>query len=406
VKLAVPGEPHLTYCTNIHPGESWAEVRANLERHVARVKAAVAPTRPFGVGLRLSAAAAATLSRPAELEAFRAFLHDQGFYVFTINGFPYGPFHGTRVKEEVYLPDWLDDERLAYSDRLAELLAALLPADPGLEGTVSTVPGAFKGRVRGAPDEERMADLMIRHAAGLHRLRERTGRTVSLALEPEPCCHMETLDETVRFFERHLFAAPAVAAFGRLAGLGRGESEAALRRHLGVCFDACHMAVEFEDAAAALAGLARAGIRIGKVQVSAGLRVRMDPGDRVLVEALRPFAEGVYLHQVVERLDGRLTRYLDLPEALEAALRDGGGAREWRIHFHVPLFREELGPFASTQDYLRGVLRLLRREAYSPHLEVETYTWDVLPEAYRKEDIAVAVARELHWVLEQLGVRL
>jgi hypothetical protein len=251
-----------------------------------------------------------------------------------------------------------------------------------------------------------MADLMIRHAAGLHRLRERTGRTVSLALEPEPCCHMETLDETVRFFEHHLFAAPAVATFGRLAGLERGESEAALRRHLGVCFDACHMAVEFEDAAAALAGLARAGIRIGKVQVSAGLRVRMDPGDRALVNALRPFAEGVYLHQVVERRDGRLTRYLDLPEALEAALRDGGGAREWRIHFHVPLFREELGPFASTQDYLRGVLRLLRREAYSPHLEVETYTWDVLPEAYRKEDIAVAVARELHWVLDQLGVRL
>ena len=406
MKLAVPGEPHLTYCTNIHPGESWAEVRANLERHVARVKAVVAPTRPFGVGLRLSAAAAATLARPAELEAFRAFLDDHGFYVFTINGFPYGPFHGTRVKEEVYLPDWLDEERLAYSDRLAELLATLLPADPGLEGTVSTVPGAFKGRVRDAADEERMADLMIRHAAGLHRLRERTGRTVSLALEPEPCCHMETLDETVRFFERHLFAAPAVAAFGRLAGLGRGESEAALRRHLGVCFDACHMAVEFEDAAAALAGLARAGIRIGKVQVSAGLRVRMDPGDRALVDALRPFAEGVYLHQVVERRNGRLTRYLDLPEALEAALRDGGGAREWRIHFHVPLFREELGPFASTQDYLRGVLGLLRREAYSPHLEVETYTWDVLPEAYRKEDIAVAVARELHWVLDQLGVRL
>jgi len=156
VKLAVPGEPHLTYCTNIHPGESWAEVRANLERHVTRAKAAVAPSRPFGVGLRLSAAAAATLVRPAELEAFRAFLHDHGFYVFTINGFPYGPFHGTRVKEEVYLPDWLDDERLAYSDRLAELLAALLPADAGLEGTVSTVPGAFKGRVRGEADEERL----------------------------------------------------------------------------------------------------------------------------------------------------------------------------------------------------------------------------------------------------------
>ena len=194
MKLAVPGEPHLTYCTNIHPGETWAEVRANLERHVSRVKAAVAPTRPFGVGLRLSAVAAAALAQPAELDAFRTFLRDSGLYVFTINGFPYGPFHGTRVKEEVYLPDWLDDARLSYSDRLAELLAALLPDEPGLEGTVSTVPGAFKGRVRGAADESRMAELMVRHAAGLHRLRERTGKMVSLALEPEPCCHMETVD--------------------------------------------------------------------------------------------------------------------------------------------------------------------------------------------------------------------
>jgi sugar phosphate isomerase/epimerase len=403
VKLAVPGGPHLTYCTNIHPGETWSEVRANLERHVRRVKASVAPDRPFGVGLRLSAVATATLAQPAEMDAFRGFLRDSGLYVFTINGFPYGPFHGTRVKEDVYLPDWLDEERLRYSDRLAELLAALLPDEPGIEGTVSTVPGAYKARVRDEADAGRMAERMVRHAAGLHRLRERTGKTVSLALEPEPCCHMETVDETVRFFETHLFAPPAVHAFSRLTGLGRGESEAALRRFLGVCFDACHMAVEFEDATAGLAALRGAGIRVGKVQVSAGLRVRMDPGDRVLVDALRPFAEGVYLHQVVERQGDRLVRYLDLPAALEAVAHDGAGAREWRIHFHVPLFREELGPFASTQDYLRGVLGLLRREAYTPHLEVETYTWDVLPEAYRREDIAVAVARELRWVLGELA---
>jgi sugar phosphate isomerase/epimerase len=403
VKLAVPGGPHLTYCTNIHPGETWAEVRANLERHVRAVKASVAPSQPFGVGLRLSAVAASTLAQPAELEAFSEFLRASGLYVFTINGFPYGPFHGTRVKEEVYLPDWLDEERLRYTDGLADLLAALLPDESGLEGTVSTVPGAYKARVRGGADAARMAELMVRHAAGLHRLRERTGKTVSLALEPEPCCHMETVDETVRFFETHLFASSAVSAFSRLTGLGRGESEAALRRYLGVCFDACHMAVEFEDAAAGLAALRRAGIRVGKVQVSAGLRLRMDPGDRALVDALRPFAEGVYLHQVVERRDGRLVRYLDLPEALEAAARDGGGPREWRIHFHVPLFREELGRFASTQDYLRDVLQLLRREAHAPHLEVETYTWDVLPQEYRREDIAVAVARELRWVLGELA---
>lgn len=405
MKLAIPGGPHLTYCTNIHAGETWAEVRANLERHVVRVKASVAPDRPFGVGLRLSAVAAATLAEPGELELFQAFLRDRGLYVFTINGFPYGPFHGTRVKEEVYLPDWLDEARLDYSDCLAVLLASLLPDEPGLEGTVSTVPGAYKARVRDAADARRMAQLMVQHAAGLHRLRERTGKVISLALEPEPCCHIETVAETVTFFEDHLFASPAVAAFRRLTGLGKGESEAALRRHLGVCFDACHMAVEFEDAAAGITALRRAGIRVGKVQVSAGLRVRMDPGDRTVADALRPFAEGVYLHQVVERRDGRLTRYLDLPEALDAAARDGGGLREWRIHFHVPLFREELGPFASTQDYLAGVLGLLRHEAHTPHLEVETYTWDVLPEAFRREDIAVAVARELRWVLDQLGVR-
>ena len=139
--------------------------------------------------------------------------------------------------------------------------------------------------------------------------------------------------------------------------------------------------------------------------MSAGLRVALDPGDRALLEALRPFAEGVYLHQVVERRGGRLTRYLDLPEALEALARDGGEPREWRIHFHVPLFRAELGRFASTQDYLRDVLGILRREAHTPHLEVETYTWDVLPEAYRREDIASAVARELRWVLAELGVK-
>ncbi len=177
MKLAVPGGPHLTYCTNIHPGETWAEVRANLERHVRAVKASVAPAQPFGVGLRLSAAAAATLAQPGELDAFREFLRDSGLYVFTINGFPYGPFHGTRVKEDVYLPDWLDEARLEYTDRLAELLAALLPDEPGLEGTVSTVPGAYKARVRGAADAARMAELMVRHAAGLHRLRERTGKT-------------------------------------------------------------------------------------------------------------------------------------------------------------------------------------------------------------------------------------
>lgn len=402
MRLESPGRPHLTYCTNVHPGESWPEVRANLERFLPAVKAQVAPERPFGVGLRLSAAAAEALARPGELEAARELLEAHGLYVFTVNGFPYGPFHGRPVKEAVYLPDWTDEARLRYTDRLAGLLASLLPDEPGLEGTVSTVPGAFRPRVTADADIAAMADNLIRHLATLHRIAETTGRQVVLALEPEPCCYLETVADTVSFFERRLFAAAAVRRLGRLTGLVRGEGEAFLRRHLGVCFDACHMAVEFEDAGAALGAFDRAGIRIAKVQLSAGLQATLRPGDGAALAALESFADPVYLHQVVERRGGALVRYLDLPQALESLRHAPAAEREWRIHFHVPLFQEHLGPFLSTQAYLRELLALLRREPRCPHLEVETYTWGVLPEAHRPADIVLGVADELRWVLDRM----
>jgi len=184
VILRSAGGPHLTYCTNIHPGESWPEVRRNVERFVLAVKARIAPAGRFGVGLRLSGAAARTLAEPRELEAFRAFLDANGLYVFTINGFPYGPFHGTAVKERVYLPDWMDGERVGYSDTLAHVLAALLP--PGVEGTISTVPGAFRPRVRSAADVARLVENLVAHAATLQRIHARTARSIALALQPEP----------------------------------------------------------------------------------------------------------------------------------------------------------------------------------------------------------------------------
>jgi sugar phosphate isomerase/epimerase len=402
MRLGSSGQPHLTYCTNIHPGETWPAVRDNLARYVLAVKREVAPGRPFGLGLRLSAQAAEALAAPGELAAFREFLAAHGLYVFTINGFPYGVFHGTRVKEDVYLPDWMDEARLTYTDRLAELLAALLPDDPGLEGSVSTVPGAFKRRVQDEAGPPRMAELLLRHVATLVRIRERTGKTISLALEPEPYCHLETVGETVDFFERHLFTRGALARLSALTGLGVAEAETGLRRHLGVCFDACHMAVEFEEPAAALDRFRGAGIRIGKIQISAGLKVPFSGRDDEVLQALQPFAEGVYLHQVVERQNGALRRFLDLPEALAASRASAPALREWRVHFHVPLFREQLGLFLNTQEYLRELLALLRHDCPSSHLEVETYTWDVLPEEYRREDIVSAVSRELRWVVAEL----
>jgi sugar phosphate isomerase/epimerase len=399
VKVRAAGAPHLTYCTNIHPGESWSEVKDVVESHVTAVKDAVAGDAPFGVGLRLSARAAADLAAPDELSAFQGTLRDRGLYVFTINGFPYGAFHGTRVKESVYLPDWLDDARLSYTAMLGDVLAKLLPADVEF-GTVSSVPGAFRDRVESTADAESMGDRILRAAAVFDDIRASTGKTIALALEPEPFCHFETVAETITFFKEYLFSSRAIGRYASLTGMSAAEAEESVRRHVGVCFDACHMAVEFEEPFEAVARLTGAGIAIGKIQISAGLEVGFTSPDEL--EALRSFADDVYLHQVVERRGApSLRRYLDLPEALERVDPEPS-QRTWRIHFHVPVFRERLGPFAGTQPYLRDVLGLLRTSAVSPHLEVETYTWDVLPKEYRKEHVVSAVIRELEWVRGEL----
>jgi sugar phosphate isomerase/epimerase len=399
MRLEAPAHGHLTYCTNIHPGETWPEVRRALGQHLPAVKRQVAPDRPFGVGLRLSAIAAEALRKRAALDELKGLLGASDGYVFTINGFPYGPFHGRRVKEAVYQPDWRHEERVAYSDLLADLLVELLPANPALEGSISTVPGTFKPLAEDPGATPEMARNLIRHVAHLVQLERDTGRTVALALEPEPYCFLETIAETVSFFEQHLFANSAVAQLVEQTGAARGDAEAALRRHLGVCYDVCHAAVEFEDPAESVRALRAAGIAIPKLQLSAALRIpEVGPAT---ADQLQPFDEPVYLHQVVERREGRLTRHLDLPQAL-ATVHEAHGA-EWRVHFHVPVFLAELKDFSTTQPFLREILALHRGEPISAHLEVETYTWDVLPERYRRVDVTSAIARELAWAIEQLG---
>ncbi len=394
------GDAHLTYCTNIHPGESWAAIRANLGRHLPEVKRRVSPDAPLGVGLRLSAEAARALQEAGTLAEFEAFLGAQDLYVFTVNGFPYGPFHGTRVKEDVYLPDWREEARLEYTNLLAGLLARWVPAQDPHYGSVSTVPGAFRPAVSGESDVERIVQGLLRHAAHLVQLERDTGRRIVLALEPEPRCLLETIGETVSFFVDHLHSPAAATGLAGLTGLDRAGAERALRRHLGVCLDLCHAAVEFEDPAACLAALEQAGIAIAKIQVTAGLRIEtMTPA---AAAALRGFDDAVYLHQVVERRRDGLRRYVDLGPALESRdWRDGGS--EWRVHFHVPVFAETLDAFASTQDFVRDTLRLLAGRARTAHLEVETYTWSVLPPRYRDLPVDEAIARELEWVRERLS---
>ena len=376
------GGAHLTYCTNIHPGESWPEIEANLVRHVTAVKARVSPDAPFGVGLRLSARAAQELAGGA-LPGLRRLLADHGLYVFTINGFPHGTFHGAPVKDAVYRPDWLEPERVAYTNQLAELLAELLADGPdGIDGTISTVPGAFRARADAHPGGTAaalaaIADNLRRSADHLAKLAHTTGKRITLAIEPEPCCVIETLAEAIALFTEHLRGVP----------------------HLGLCLDACHAAVEYEDLPAGLAALRAAGVPVAKIQLSTGLRLA--PVDDAARRAVARFADPVYLHQVIARRGSALTRYVDLPQALA----DPAGADEWRVHFHVPIIHTTLGAFASTQDFLADLLAIQRRDPISSQLEVETYTWDVLPPELRDAPIADAIARELHWVIGHLRLR-
>jgi sugar phosphate isomerase/epimerase len=403
MRLTGQSDVHLTYCTNVHPGESLGEVEQALRSHVAPVRRALGVKR-FGVGLRLAARAAEQLDHPDALRSFKALLDELGLYVFTLNGFPFGAFHNQRVKEHVYEPDWRSEERLQYSNRLARLLAQLLPS--GMNGSISTVPLGFRNTV-GSNDEPKLVANLLRHVAFLHELREQSGCTLTLALEPEPHCRLETLAEAVDFLERGPFGAAGVQDLARETGLSPGQAEQSLRRQLGVCLDACHMTVEYEEPASTLSQLTSRGIAIAKLQISAGLRCELTGKaslDEPLLSELSTFADDVYLHQVVERRGAQLFRYLDLPEAFRAYRADDDGApREWRVHFHVPVFMNTLGRFSSTRTDLQQLLALQRQKPFSSHLEVETYTWQVLPEAVRPASLSEALVNELSWTLSELG---
>jgi sugar phosphate isomerase/epimerase len=393
------GPIHLTYCTNIHAADGWEGVYANLRKYAPPLKARFSPAEPFGVGLRLSAREARELLEGDRLRDFRAFLDREGLYVAIINGFPYGPFHGTPVKVNVYAPDWRDDARVAYTLDLTQILRALLPE--GLDGGVSTTPLSYKAWMTGAGDDawETMTRNVVRVAEALARIRREHGALIHLDIEPEPDCVLENTDETVAFFERWLFpvGAPALA---QALGVTDGEARAYLQDHIRLCFDCCHFAVEYEDPAAALARLQAAGIRIGRVQLSSALHVRFPSDAReaaAMAGRLRPFADTTYLHQVAEPRDEGLRRYPDLDVALGA--RGDASTAEWRIHFHVPLFARDYDAFGSTQDYVQKVLAMALQTRFTTHLEIETYTWDVLPGGLKVE-LGESIAREYDWVLQ------
>ncbi|HEX5420765.1 MAG TPA: metabolite traffic protein EboE [Gammaproteobacteria bacterium] len=392
------GLGHLTYSTLVHPGDTWPEIWDSLNRYVPQVKQRVAPNEPFGVSLRISAASAEALTRDAgERAKLKAFLDDNDMYLYTVNAFPYGPFKNTLVKKQVYEPDWRSDERAVYTMQVADILAEV--AAPGIEPTIQSPPLGFKPRVTGPEVVAAYTRQVLRTVAHLIELERKTGRKVRLALEPEPFCFLETTEEAVDYFTNHLYADSAADSVAKQTGLSRGEAHAALRDHLGMVYDICHQAVEYEDVGVSLRTLADVGIPVFKLQEAAAVRVPVVTQETV--DAMREFADTVYLTQTVERRDGHLTRFLNLEDAF-AAWESDPGPREWRTHFHVPVFLDDLGPFKTTRFAIEDALKFHRENKLSPQLEIETYTWDVLPEHLKTGDIVDYVTREIEWVRDQL----
>lgn len=372
---------HLAYCTNIHPAEDWQSTLRALDTHALRVRDLVAPGKadPYAIGLRLSAKAANELLSGDALDRFKDWLAAENAYVFTINGFPYGDFHGTTVKRNVFRPDWTDPARLEYTKDLFTIISELVPA--GIDGSVSTLPGSFK---EFAADESLIHGQLIELAAFLDALSEVSDRDLHLGMEPEPRGHFESTEETLRFFDRLLDAAP---------------DHEQIKRRIGINYDCCHFALQYEEARTSLNALRGEGLRLSKIHLSAALA--LDPRLPEAVQAVSAFDEPTYLHQVLARHpDGRIERFTDLPDGLASLdTDDGRDAEQWRVHFHIPLDAEPAEPLKSTRQHSRDALLLAEDvPELCSHWEIETYTWGVLPTDMQRP-VEEQIAAEYRWVL-------
>lgn len=403
MRVGHAGQFHLTYCTNVHAGTSWQDMAASLRRYLPALKEQFAPDQPFGIGLRVSGEASKALLDEDELRRFQDFLRDHGLYVFTINGFPYGPFHGQTVKEDVHAPDWRDPERVAYTRRLVDILAALLPDE--MDGGISTSPLTYGAWVDAGDDAtwRLFVEHLVEIAVHLNAVHHNTGKQIHVDIEPEPDGLLGDCNDLIDFYE-HWLLPHGADILAQSHGMAADDARSLLLEYLNVCFDTCHVAVGYESPPELLRRFEALGIKVGKIQVSSAIKALLtgDQASRTAqAAALQAFDEPVYLHQVVQRnADRSLSRYPDLGPALSHGVDER--AEEWRVHFHVPIFADHYAEFASTQETTRETLALVRERPFTNHLEIETYTWDVLP-GELKEDLLTSIGREYEWVLNAIG---
>ena len=376
---------HLAYCTNIHRGEGWKETFQGLKEYSLKVKDKVSSTDPFAIGLRLGYKAAIELSEESSgrLDEFIQWLDVNNCYVFTINGFPYGQFHGARVKEQVYRPDWTSNSRLEYTNLLFNILSKILP--DGISGSVSTLPGSFKEFIANEDEQSEMiVNNLGRCGHYINQLCEKTGKDLHLGLEPEPLGWFENTPETISFFERFRSV--------------HGDNFDSV---IGVNYDTCHLAIEYEDAIDSLSLFSKNNIRISKFHLSSALKLKPN---QVAIDTLKAYQEDVYLHQVIGKLNnGRIMRYKDLPDAINEFDPDLNDYSEWRVHFHIPLHASPGGIFDDTRDHITDTLKVLAADPeICQHIEMETYTWEVLPKSMQSNNVVEQLSLEYEWTLNSL----
>jgi hypothetical protein len=392
------GLGHLCYSTLVHAADDWDELWASLQDYLPKVKQRVCPDAPLAVSIRLSAATVdRLLADQTAMADLRSFLSTEDLYVVTANAFPYGPFKNRLVMETVFEPDWRERRRAEYTKGVATILSSL--ADSGTSPTIQTAPLGFKPHVTPGV-VERFTEGVLGVVAHLVEIARETGTRVRLGLEPEPFCLLETTEEAVAYFHDELFTDAAAARLATLTGIAAADAATALRDHLGVVFDICHQAVEFEDIGASLDALVAAEVPIVKLQVAAAMRIPVVTPE--IVDQLGQFTDTVYLSQTMERRGaGPIRRFLNLRDAL-TCWEPGGAATEWRTHFHVPVFLDELGVLGTTRFAIAEALAKHRATPLSDQVEIETYTWDVLPARFKSGDIVEYLERELTWVLTEL----
>jgi hypothetical protein len=391
---------HLTYSTLVHATDDWDQLWKSVNTYLPAVKARMAPHETFGVCLRTSAPSAAALSAdPSKRAALKQFFADQDLYLYTANAFVYGVFKKQVIKEDVYEPDWETPERREYTKQVATLLAELAPE--GINPSIQSAPLGFKPKVTGDEVVDRYTSNVIDVVAHLVELEKKTGKTVTLGLEPEPRCYLETTDETIQYFTTHLFSPQTAERLAKATGLHAADAAAAMKKFTGVVFDIGHQSVGYEDIPASLKALVGAGVPIVKLQEAASMHI--PDVTQKTVDALQTFAKTIYLTQTCQKKNGQMTWFLNLEDAF-AAFQQDPGPREWRTHFHVPVFLTDLGGgFGTTRFALEQALAVHKQTPLSPHLEIETYTWDVLPDHLKTGDIVDYVCRELEWVKGQLS---